>query len=160
MSRAGTIDGPNFALNGSKVSGELAIGDLPRVAASGVRAAEIRYAVTGGTSAAGRGGLRIDVAGTLELECQRCLQPMPWSVDATAELELAASEAEAEAAEDDVDRVVASGSMDVAALVEDELLLGLPMVPLHEACEPRVETKTEKPSPFAVLAELRKGAAG
>jgi uncharacterized protein len=157
MSRAGTIDGLRFAQDRSTVTGRLALADLPRVAESGASSADVRYAITGRRNAAGKPSLRIEAAGMVELECQRCLQPLAWSADAEAELELAASEAEANAAEDDVDRVVASKDMDVAALVEDEVLLGLPMVPLHASCEAPAEGRSDRPSPFAVLAALKKG---
>ena len=51
-------------------------------------------------------------------------------------------------------------------LVEDELLLSLPMVPMHETCpvtpvfsagDPAVEATEAKPNPFAVLGQLKKG---
>jgi uncharacterized protein len=79
-------------------------------------------------------------------------------MDVAAVLELAESREAAEAADDAVDRVVASRSMAVAGLVEDELLLALPMVPVHERCEPPAKDDGTKPSPFAVLAGLKKGA--
>ena len=49
-------------------------------------------------------------------------------------MEFASSEAEITAADDDIERVVAGREMSVAALVEDEVLLALPMVPKHEQC--------------------------
>ncbi|MES2604404.1 MAG: YceD family protein [Pseudomonadota bacterium] len=60
--------------------------------------------------------------------------------------------------------------LDIQALIEDELILSLPLVPLHEdaSCSQEwnsLKARTEaeevqappKPSPFAVLAQLKKG---
>jgi uncharacterized protein len=74
-----------------------------------------------------------------------------------ARLELAASEAELLAADDDVDRMVAGREMNVAVLVEDEVILALPMVPKHAQCRAAAETKGgAKPSAFQALAALKK----
>jgi uncharacterized metal-binding protein YceD (DUF177 family) len=87
-----------------------------------------------------------------------------WSefpVELSVELELAASEREIVEADDDVDRVLATNAMDVASLVEDEVLLVLPMAPMHERCEPDAGLRAaDRGAPFAVLAGLRKGRGG
>jgi uncharacterized protein len=50
--------------------------------------------------------------------------------------------------------------------VEDELILALPLVPLHEVCpevlpmsvaDPEFEAASERPNPFGVLAGLKTG---
>jgi len=60
--------------------------------------------------------------------------------------------------------LVLSSEFDLMALVEDELLMDLPLVPMHEACESEhVPTSDDsdgpavagKPNPFAVLAALK-----
>jgi uncharacterized protein len=43
-------------------------------------------------------------------------------------------------AEDEIDRVLVSRRMDVGQLVEDEVILVLPMVPRHETCAHRTVT--------------------
>ena len=57
---------------------------------------------------------------------------------------------------------------DLSELVEDELLLALPLVPRHEDCpeplpmgelgdpEPAADAPPERPHPFAALAQLKK----
>jgi uncharacterized protein len=135
MSRAGTLDGLQLARGHGEVSGAIGIADLPRLAAMGCDAAALAYSVRGGQSGGGHPSLTIEIGGELRLVCQRCLGPLAFPVAAKSELELAATPHDVEAAADDVDRVVASKSMDVAALVEDEVILALPMVPMHERCE-------------------------
>jgi len=161
MSRAGTIDGLPFARGRDRVSGSIGIDALPRLAAMGCDAATLAYRVCGGENGGGRLSLTIEVSGELRLVCQRCLGPLAFPLAATSELALAETESEIEAADDDVDRVLATKSMDVAALVEDEAILALPMVPLHERCETGVaRDASAKAAPFAPLAGLRRANGG
>ena len=64
------------------------------------------------------------------------------------------------------DVLVISRDFDALALVEDELILSLPLVPLHEVCpetlpmsvaDPAFEAAAERPNPFGVLASLKTG---
>ena len=161
MSRAGTIDGTQFARDRGTVSGTLGIGALPRLAESACEAATIRYTIRGGANAEGQPCLAIEASGTLRLACQRCLAALEFPVGLAVELELAQSEREIAAAEDEVDRVLATRSMDVAALVEDEVLLALPIAPMHERCEAAIgQHDASRASPFDALAGLRKGGGG
>jgi uncharacterized protein len=75
-----------------------------------------------------------------------------------SELLLAESEREIEAADDEIDRVLAGNAMDVAQLVEDEVLLALPMAPRHEKCAGSREGAETggRASPFAELAKLKR----
>jgi uncharacterized protein len=74
--------------------------------------------------------------------------------------EAAAAELDAES-EDDV--LVSSAHFDLLALVEDELLLALPIVPRHDACPAPLpapsDDLSEEPraNPFAALAALKRG---
>jgi uncharacterized protein len=59
---------------------------------------------------------------------------------------------------DDLDGVAADPHTDVWGLVEDEVLLAVPLAPRHEEgwCATAVEAKDERTqSPFAVLARLK-----
>jgi uncharacterized protein len=164
MSRVGTLDGLQFARGRGEVSGAIGIADLPRLAAMGCDAATLAYCVRGGESGGGHPSLTIEIGGELRLVCQRCLGPFAFPLAARAELELAESEREIEPADDDVDRVLATKAMDVAALVEDEVILALPMVAVHERCEMDVARgevglargATGRTAPFAALAGRRR----
>ncbi len=122
----------------------------------GCRAARADYVIEGGQNAEQRPCLYIDVDGVLELVCQRCLGSVEHVVEVRSELELATDPQFIESADDDIDRVLATRSMDPVGLVEDELILVLPMVPMHESCGSAHATETKKPSPFAALAALKK----
>lgn len=99
------------------------------------------------------------------LECQRCLGPVPASVRVERSfLFIPGEESAAELDADSEDDVLAlTRALDLRTLVEDELLLELPLVPRHEICPepldvaPEAEEIEEKPNPFAVLASLKRG---
>ncbi|MBB1077359.1 DUF177 domain-containing protein [Rhodoferax sp. 4810] len=111
--------------------------------------------------------LRLTVHTTLPQTCQRCLEPVEVPVQVTREFRFVENEALAEEQDDDCeeDLLVTSREFDLAALIEDEVLLALPLVPRHEVCPVKVkmaavdtdfDAPAEKPNPFAVLAQLKK----
>jgi uncharacterized protein len=73
--------------------------------------------------------------------------------------EASADTLEAQLDDDSVVVVVGSRTMDMAALIEDEALLALPVSPRHEICPDQSALdalRKERPdSPFAVLKNLR-----
>ena len=95
--------------------------------------APIAWSITGTTDALGRPAIAIELAGTVPMECQRCLEPMQWPVAQKTVTLLARSEAEADALDAECEGEVlnASSPLDALALVEDELLLSLPYAPAH-----------------------------
>ncbi len=113
--------------------------------------------------------LHLKAQAVLPLTCQRCLGAVevPLEVDRSfrfvADEEMAA--AEDEQADEDV--LALSRSFDLIELVEDELLMEMPLAPMHEVCpEPvRMQAQDEdfeqaserRESAFAVLGKLRIG---
>jgi uncharacterized protein len=111
--------------------------------------------------------LRLTVHTTLTQICQRCLEPVEVEVQVTREFRFVETEALAEQQDDECeeDLLVTSRDFDLSALIEDEVLLALPLVPLHEVCPVKIkmavadkdfDAPAEKPNPFAVLAHLKK----
>jgi uncharacterized protein len=112
--------------------------------------------------------LRLQAGATLSLTCQRCLAPVqvPVSVDRwfrfVADEETAASLD----GESEEDVLALSRAFDLLELVEDELLMELPLAPRHDTC-PAVHVVAEPEgfegssarheNPFAVLGQLKKG---
>lgn len=98
----------------------------------------------------------------LQLICQRCLQPMALPVDAEFALGLVTTDEAADQLPADYEPLMVSGPMELAEIIEDELILAVPLVPMHPVgeCpaqsgqEGRLEDKA--PHPFAVLARLKK----
>ncbi|MNY58062.1 hypothetical protein D3C86_1943550 [compost metagenome] len=99
--------------------------------------------------------------------CQRCLTLAPIALDVERSFRFVADEATAEALDDESeeDLLALSKEFDLFELLEDELLMELPVVPLHDICPEAVplassdddfeQANSEKPNPFAALAGLR-----
>jgi uncharacterized protein len=82
-----------------------------------------------------RAVLKLQVSATLQLQCQRCLDGLAYKVDIDTTLRLVAEEALDTEHDDDPDEpdcVAESAAFDLAALIEDEVLLALPAYPRHE----------------------------
>lgn len=98
---------------------------------------------------------------TVQMTCQRCLQPMAVAVQATIRLALVADDDAAAALPDDIEPLESvDGSVSPLALVEDELLLALPPVALHgdgecSAAMTATGTASERSNPFAALRQLK-----
>lgn len=157
----------------ASLDGVWPVADLERLAASAVAgtvAGEVSWQVQGEHRAV-RGGqpqvwLHLKAHTRVMLECQRCLSPVPIEVRVERSFlfvhgEDAAAELDADS-EDDV--LALTRALDLRALVEDELLLELPLVPRHEVCPAplpmageEAPMAEEKPNPFAVLASLKRG---
>lgn len=124
---------------------------------------EIRWKVEGGTSKQGYPQMRLAVAGTVQLVCQRCLTPFAYEIDSSTLLMLGKSEEEADEIEEiiddeSVDVIVGTRAMNLMDLMEDEALLALPQAPKHETCPDSSlldKAKNEKVSPFAGLKGLK-----
>lgn len=111
--------------------------------------------------------LTLSVEAVLPLVCQRCLGPVEMPVNVQRRFRFVADEATAEAEDDEAeeDVLVLSRAFDLRGLVEDEVLMALPLVPRHEACPTEVtlsatdadfeQAEDDKPNPFAALAGLR-----
>ncbi len=157
MSLAEVIDGLQFACEGGELSGTLDLGRLPRLVESGCSTDGIAYRLRGGVNRAGSPSLSVKASGHLDLVCQRCLGPLGFDLDVDVELEMCADPQKVADAEDEVDRILAEGEMDVAQLVEDEVILALPLAPRHEKCAAADQgAQVQKISPFSALAALKK----
>jgi len=126
-----------------------------------------------------RGELRINQAGvaqvwlhvmvnvSLPLTCQRCMGPVDIAATVDRSFRFVESEeaAEAQDAEAEEDVLALSPDFRLSDLIEDEVLMALPVVPIHETCPVEVKlavadpdfeiASAEKRNPFAVLAKLQ-----
>lgn len=111
--------------------------------------------------------LHLDADTAMSLVCQRCLQPVRAELHAQRSFlfvrgEDAAAQLDADS-EDDV--LALTRTLDLIELVEDELLLSLPLVPRHDVCPQPLSVKAgaeaveDDVHPFAGLSVLKRGAA-
>jgi uncharacterized protein len=89
--------------------------------------------VVGRVDQRGSLSLQLAVSGEVQLTCQRCLGSMPYKVDVERTLYLARNEAEMERLDalPDSDAIQAGETLSLVDLVEDEVLLSLPLATMH-----------------------------
>ncbi|MFN0316863.1 MAG: YceD family protein [Burkholderiales bacterium] len=149
-----------FARAGSSFAGTLEVVAMGRLRESMARQdGSIDYEVRGELTDKGHESLVLKVSGTLWLKCQRCLEALPLAIGSSRRIVFARRplELERDYEDDETDVVDSVEILDVAELIEDEVLLSLPPAPKHELdvcggilsaiAEPRL-------SPFAVLGKL------
>ena len=164
MSEQVVVDSLHFARNGETLRGKVAVAELSRLvdvlySDKGM----LEYTLSGGINQHGKPVLHTHVKGELQLCCQRCMEAMVYGLDSRSDLVLARDETELaqmdEQEEDGEDAILADPKLNVLALVEDEVLLDLPMVPRHASgkCQPKNADKLDgvENNPFAVLAKLK-----
>jgi len=116
--------------------------------------------------------LHLKAQAALPLTCQRCLEAVDTQLLVDRSFRFVASEQIAEEQDDEAqeDLLVFEGEFDLHQLLEDELLLALPLIARHASCpaEPAlsvvdadfVSPSPGPASPFAVLASLKAGPTG
>jgi uncharacterized protein len=164
MSAPAVIDSLEFARSEQALVGELPVARFERLHDVLTDThGTLRYTLRGGKDERQRPYLELRIDGELHLQCQRCLEPLGYPVGVRSTLLLIPRGEQADELFDDPDApdaIEASAELNVAELVEDELLLSLPLSPRHPegACTSRTrrdETADAKPSVFAQLATLR-----
>lgn len=164
-----------FAKAGGSIQGSEALAQFDRLQdeAQGLGSQNpVRFRAVGTTRPNGATSEQIWISLSAEVAlpqtCQRCLGPVDVPVSFEREFRFVASEevAAVEDEESEEDVLVLSRDFNLLELVEDELLMALPVVPMHGVCPAGVklqvadvdfvEEEQEKPNPFAVLGQLKK----
>lgn len=157
MQQQVVINGVEFARRSESRSGELPVADLVRLQdVIAESRGSLRYALTGSLGERGEALLHLQVVGCLPMQCQNCMEQFDYALDVDVLFELRPPNAELtqeEIEDDSRDYLPADGDIDVPALVEDEIILALPVAPRHEICSvPSLRMMGEEDSPFSVLA--------
>lgn len=114
--------------------------------------------------------LHLEAKTVVPLQCQRCLGAVETPLEVDRWFRFVADEATAEAQDDESEEDVLAlePRMSLHGLLEDELLMALPLVPMHETCPVPVVMQASDPGiaseeagtaprhPFAALARLKK----
>ncbi len=166
------LDVAAFARAGGELSGSWPVREFARLLESIVPEAlpdeaEIVWSARGDSAfAAGRGAeswLRLAISTVLPLQCQRCLGPVTTPVEVDRRILFVEGEAAAAALDEEREEDVLAlpPALDLHALVEEEVILALPLVPRHDVCpaplaNPAADLEVEDaPNPFGVLAALK-----
>ena len=173
------LDVAAFARDAGQMSGEMPAVSLSRLSDMAAPEAPtsawpaVKWSATGERreprGAQAQTWLYLEASAIAQLTCQRCLRPVQEHVEFTRWFRFVQDEAAASGddVESDEDLLVISRSFNLLELIEDELLLSLPLVPRHEFCpEPLAppldpglaegELESDLPHPFAALAALKK----
>lgn len=159
------IDPFIFCRSGESLDGQTLVSEMERlVSVCADQSGELVWKISGTLDNQQKPRLLLSVAGSVNLICQRCLEPLVFKMDSATAVLVARTEEEADemeesiADEDDVEVIVADGKVDVMDLVEDEALLALPLSPRHEVCPDSSVGgwKEKRESPFSALKELKK----
>lgn len=160
------LDVDRLSRGEAEIDFDIPLSELPRLRA---RVPGIGGSVRGSARFRRQAGFAVaelSLAGKAALQCQRCMQAMELPIESTTHVALVLAEADAAKVPEALEPVLArEGRIGTGELVEEELLLALPIVPLHEdlgecavpAAAPLVggeapEHVTQRP--FAGLGEL------
>ncbi len=151
------INNLEFAESKRDLTGEIALKNLPRLLelldAPLVNEAEhvVKFALSG-AHAYDMPSLQLNVTAVMPMQCQRCLEALDVPMSLLYDYVLSDAEPTELEESDEVDWLEISQAMDLNALIEDELLIALPIAPTHAAgCQAQKMESGEKPNPFAVL---------
>jgi uncharacterized protein len=157
-----------FAENGMRLEGKLLIKSMDRLCTSlSSNVGEVDVNLSFDVDEQKTPFIRGHFAASVMLQCQRCMEPFKYDIVNDLLLGIVRSEEEAEELPDSYDPAMATEEniLLIQDIIEDELLIGLPIVPMHNAKECKVKLplsasskeagEMEKENPFKVIELLR-----
>ena len=157
-----TVDAIRLADTGTHLAGEISLKAMPRLR---------------GQCLDDRGGASVDllfersadralrrirghISARVRVACQRCLEPMILTLEVEPSLLVVRVDEHPELLAEDAELLVAGKAVSLNELVEDELLLAMPMIPMHEPSECPASASLQpqqrsRENPFAVLDKLK-----
>lgn len=181
MSTKETIEPLALAARGRTLEGCLPVSSLLRLQpllatdeAGLSKQDNVEYLLEFGVDEGGSPRVTGSVKATLPLTCQRCMETMGFSVSTRTRLGIVSSRAAAQQLPECYDPLlVLDDEVTVASIIEDELILALPQVAMHdnEKCPQGTAflntesgqedaTTVQRENPFAVLSQLKTSQSG
>jgi uncharacterized protein len=169
------LDVQAFAEDGAELSGEQRLPSFARLAAEASGPADahaVRWSARGELQnpqhVQPQVWVHLRAEATVPMTCQRCLEPVDVPLEVDRAFRFVADEATAAAQDDESeeDLLALSRAFDLLGLVEDELLMEVPVVPRHAECphalpasaaDPGFEAAAAPEHPFAALKLLKGG---
>ncbi len=165
------VDPWHFAEIGKELSGQVSLTNLPRLKEIVLdNEGEAEFLLEFVKGANRQVHIRGYVKAALRLECQRCLEPVATPVSSELYVVVVEGYEEAKLLSEEFEPLLAEDKrIRVIDVIEDELLLTLPQVPMHQENECKAayenfdgsevqmdeELVESKPNPFAVLKDLK-----
>ena len=158
-----TFDPLRLADEGRRLVGSLPIKACTRLVQAGVRpTGTVEVGLQFRRTGQGARQLETHLATELRVTCQRCLEELRLPLKLTPTFYFVGAEAEAGSIPEESELIVVDRPLVLADFVEDELLLALPMIPMHTEAECRAHGFREVPdgdpaseNPFAMLAKIK-----
>ncbi|MEE8059126.1 MAG: YceD family protein [Pseudomonadales bacterium] len=149
------IDIRKLVVKGAEISVQTPISTLPRIVDllandDGSIAVNLQFYIDEGRFR------RVDghLMGTVDVICQRCLEPMPVAIDTRFELGIVWSEKDAERLPKSLDPlIVGEELMDLGDVVSEELILCLPYVNYHDSADCQQQVGYSSVDPDAIVDE-------
>lgn len=168
------FDPERLAAHGSGLVGTLGTDSMPRLREllASNEPAPVRVELRAQRDEARRLVLAGDAQAELALTCQRCMEPVKLEVNAAFALAVTADEEAARTLPVELDPLLLApgDEVELAAMIEDELILALPPVPVHasvedcgerarygHATDEKFNSGVQRENPFAVLKKLKNG---
>ncbi len=155
-----TVDPIKLAESGTRLTGELSTKAMGRLRAqclddSGTVYVGLSFERSGDR---GLGRMQGVIAASLQVVCQRCLEKMTLVLRVEPSVVLIRAQDREDLVAQDTDSLIVDGPILLSKIVEDELLLAMPMVPMHDIDEcsaGEYRHRQKQPNPFSVLGELK-----
>jgi len=151
---------------GADIAGTWPVAKMPRLLSmlgseSGQAHAEMHFAKSGRNRY-----VKGHITAAVEIQCQRCMDIMTLQIDTEFSLGLVETEAQIDKLPEGFEPLITEGRHFLPDVIEDELILAVPIVPVHESeCSDFMNTQKEeqkvnqvveeeKSNPFAVLKDM------
>lgn len=162
-----TLDGRRMVAERRVFAGSLPLAGMSRLREDlAETGGEARFELEFGRDELGLDEVHVRVTAELPLQCQRTLETFFHPVEVDTRLGLIDNERDEAALPPGVEPLIlADGTLEPAAVIEDELLLAVPLVPMkpgsrlqqpdNAAAPPSAEEEEAVENPFAVLGRLK-----
>lgn len=128
------FDAIKLANHNGELKGEIAMNDLPRLKAIALNPEEmVHYHLQFGKDDARKRIINVQIEVKITLECQVCTEPVTLSQQSNSVLGILLSDGQSASLSKAYEPYVTHGEpSSLVELLEDEVLLALPMIPKHE----------------------------
>ena len=154
------INNLEFAETQQTLAGEVKAANCERLLetlSASSKDATISFKLTGAAKQLRNPSLHLHIEAKLPVTCQRCLDEMQVQLSLDFDYIICQTLPIETDENDDTDWLEASTEMNLQELIEDELLLAMPIAPTHaHDCSKQSMRSGEKPNPFAALKNLIK----
>ncbi len=158
-----TIEPARFCKQQGRLSGTIPATQLLRLTDFVTeQPGKVDYELLGSTDEYDHPALQLNLSVDVTVLCQRCLQGLHLEFETSRQLVLVPGVREFDSIENEdqeIDTIPLSSTLDVRDLIDQEVVLSLPIAAYHPQGDCRADVGDQGPaeaSPFAVLAQFRK----